>query len=126
MAMIKFNDESDMPCSAEQGHRYWAVMNGEVEPDEDEMKFCSKIKHIYLNRFNAPDSYIERYREIIFPIALSEWSVDRNGKLMRPGDESSWEFARRWGLWYMGQPSSIVNEFIRTGKIKITQQQEMV
>lgn len=40
----------------------WRVLNGEVKPENDKQDaFCSRVKRLYLNRENAPQSYLDRF-----------------------------------------------------------------
>lgn len=109
MAVVQFHNGKQKEISAEQGRLIWEVLNKERAAENDaQATYIASIKRIFLNWRNAPDSYISQYIHQIVPVALNEWAVNGQGKPTRPGSDYAWKFAKRWGLWENGQPSSLV------------------
>lgn len=62
MAFVIFVDGKKATLKPEQALAVWYVLNGEAEPEnEKQCAFCRKIKRLYLNRENAPQSYLDRF-----------------------------------------------------------------
>ena len=108
MAIIRFTNGKEEGVTPEVGASVWEVLSGEKEATKDQENFMLRVKNVHLNWRNAPDSYIKKRFELILQMALSDWSVDRNGRPKKPGSEFAWQFAKRWGLWENGAPSAIV------------------
>lgn len=113
MALLEFVDGRRELVSAQVGVNVWECLNGDIDPDEDQEEFLSKVKRVWLNWRTAPDSYIAQNTEAVLLAHLRlEWMVDRNGELTRPeaGDSEAWEFATKWGLLYQGVKAPKVKE----------------
>lgn len=108
MAIIRFNNGKEESVSPETGASVWLVLCGEVDPTKEQENFMLRVKNVHLNWRNAPDSYIQKRFDMILQFALADWSVNRAGKPVRPQGEFAWAFAKRWGLWENGRPSSLV------------------
>lgn len=117
MAIVKYLDEKDEVITAEVGAMIWKVLNGELEPDEEQQAFVEKVKTVHLNFRNAPDSYIKARLPMIIPTVLQEWMVDANGNPTKPESEFAWTFSRRWGLWEHGAPTSLVRKYIKPRRV---------
>jgi hypothetical protein len=64
LAFIVMHDRRTKSVTAEQGLHIWQVLNGEAEPEnEQQAEFIAQIERIYLNRKNAPASYLAMYPE---------------------------------------------------------------
>lgn len=63
MAFIKLKTKSNRVrmVTAEQGAAIWRVFNGEEKGTAKQRQFCKLIERIYLNRDNAPESYLNSY-----------------------------------------------------------------
>lgn len=99
MAIIRKTNGTDITVSAEQGSRYWLVLNNKSVGTEEEQDFCSDIKHIYLNWRKAPDEYIRDNFTNFREKARDEWYVDNQGIPTRPQYDADWEIAKRWKLF---------------------------
>lgn len=108
MAIIRFNNGKEESVSPQTGASVWLVLCGEVDPTKEQENFMLRVKNVHLNWRNAPDSYIRKRFDMILQFALADWSVNRAGKPVRPQGEFAWAFAKRWGLWENGRPSSLV------------------
>jgi hypothetical protein len=127
MALLKLSDNRQKIVSHEQALTIWQVLTGEIEPDEQQETFCMQVDQVFFCWREAPDSWIERHCNTVFPVAISAWLCGRDGKPTKPWAQDDWEFAKRWGLWHEGRPSEIVTEYLRTGKINVKpKQQEML
>ena len=113
MAVIHFNNGEKKIITREQGKVIWEVLNGDVEPTAEQEEYCLRIKNFYMGWRNAPDSYIEANKDVIFPMAIREWMVSRDGIPSRPEDSKSWTFAKRWGLWYQGSKTELADRIIK-------------
>jgi hypothetical protein len=58
MAFILLKNHQTKFVSAEQGATIWRVKNGEIKGTKAQQAFVKNISKIYLNRQNAPKSYI--------------------------------------------------------------------
>jgi hypothetical protein len=61
MAFIRLKSRQAKFVSPEQGAIIWRVFNGEIKGTKKQREFVKHIERIYLNRNNAPDSYIAKY-----------------------------------------------------------------
>lgn len=60
MAIVVMLDHTVKPVTAEQGALIWAILNGEQEPpDENWAMRMQDVADIYLNKHNAPASYLK-------------------------------------------------------------------
>ena len=108
MAVIRFTNGKEETIDAATAASIWLVLCGEKDATKEQENFMERVKNIHLNWRNAPDSYIKKRFETILPMALADWVVNHAGKPVRPGSEFAWQFAKRWGLWENGHPSSLV------------------
>lgn len=108
MAYLELKNGDKKQISREQGEKLWAALQDPSSVDEDQQKLLESVKRLYLNWHNAPDDYIQENLEAIIPMALNDWSVDKRGHVSRPASPAAWQFAKRWGLWEFGRPSSLV------------------
>lgn len=108
MAYLELRNGTKKHISREQGEKLWNGLQDPESIDETQQKFLGTIKAIYLNWRHAPDSYIKENLDDIIPMALNEWSVDKRGHITRPSTPFAWQFAKRWGLWEFGRPTSLV------------------
>lgn len=61
MAFIRLKSRQAKFVSPEQGAIIWRVYNGEIKGTKAQREFCKHIDRIYLNRSNAPASYIRKF-----------------------------------------------------------------
>lgn len=61
MAVVVFLDGHRQIVNGEQGVAIWRVLNGEVEPTEQQADYCREIRDLYLNLREAPQSYFDKY-----------------------------------------------------------------
>lgn len=61
MAFVRLKNNQNKTVSAEQGLLIWRIMNGEATGTPEQCAFVKNIKRIYLNRANAPASYLEAH-----------------------------------------------------------------
>lgn len=61
MAFIRLKNKQHRFVSAEQGITIWQIMNGEINGTAAQRKFVSFIDRVYLNKENAPESYMTKY-----------------------------------------------------------------
>lgn len=113
MALLKFDNKRVETVSAEIGANIWKILNGEVEATKAQEDYIATITEVILNWRNAPDSYINHKLDLFRTLALGDWMCDRQGNITRPSDDTSWKFAKRWGLWEHGQKTSIVDKLAR-------------
>jgi hypothetical protein len=65
MAYIRFNTGKTGTVSHDKGIAIWQVLNGEVEPENDaQAQFIASIQNIYLDRHNAPESYLKARAQV--------------------------------------------------------------
>jgi hypothetical protein len=103
MAIITFHNTKEQTVASQTAAAVWQTLTGELEnPTQKQTDFVITVERVWLNWRNplTPDSYIEANKEIIFPIALGSWMVDRQGQATRPepGDDFGREFGKKWGL----------------------------
>lgn len=65
MAVIKLIDGRTVTLPHEKAVVIWQVLTGEIEPTKEQEKFCSTVDRVYLNRYKAPESYLNRYRSTL-------------------------------------------------------------
>lgn len=112
MPIIKHQDGRSTILDLETAIGVWAVLSGEIDPTPEQSEFCETIDRMYFKYWQAPDSYIEQYKPMMFHKAIADWCVDRNRfRPSQPQDEIGWKFARRWGLWHDGKKSSLVEKY---------------
>lgn len=122
MAIIHRTDGKHEVVDPEIGAAIWKVLNGEIEPSPEQAKYCETVEKIDLNWRKAPDSYIKAHFDTIIPMALSDWMLEVReadghkivtGRVSRPqpGDDFAWNFAKRWGLWYEGKKTELVDKY---------------
>lgn len=99
MAYLALDNGQKRSIPRDEALKIWGVLNGGVDPTPEQEKFCSHIKDIWLNWRKAPDSYIAQRLDRISQLHLNGWLVDCDGVPVKPGDDSSWVFAKKWGLW---------------------------
>ena len=58
MALIVLNNNKRKFVSPEEGSRLWLVKTGEKRGSARDRAYVKRIEKIYLNRNNAPDSYL--------------------------------------------------------------------
>lgn len=62
MAFCVFIDGKTATLKPEQALAVWQVLNCEKEPENEKQEaFCCRVKRLYLNRENAPESYLRMY-----------------------------------------------------------------
>lgn len=110
MALLILDNGSKQVISAEQGRTIWGVLSGKIKPTPEQEKYCLKVKKVFLNWRNAPDSYIKQYFEIMVDLATLGWMADKEGNITQPepADAPAWNFAKRWGLWENGNPTVLI------------------
>lgn len=62
MAFIILKSSQAKVVSPEVGTAIWLVMNGEINGNKSQQMFCKKVKSVYLNKSNAPKSYVESHQ----------------------------------------------------------------
>lgn len=127
MALLRFFDGKNAEVSAATGARIWAILNGEAEPEnEKEEAVATKVKAIYLNYHNAPDSYIEAHFDNIARMVVGSWMVAaepsgnyqhvvRVAVATRPDPTHTWniEFSKKWGLLdSLGRPTDKARRYM--------------
>lgn len=61
MAFVRLKSGQGVVVSAEQGHVIWRIMNNEIKGRKKQRDFVARILNLYLNRENAPQSYLDRH-----------------------------------------------------------------
>lgn len=124
MAMIRLANGQEKTLTAEQGAEIWAILQGDEEGTAEQQAFCLQVKKLYLNWRNAPDSYIERYKDIIFPMVVGEWMshgirypdghVTTDGRPTRPDplNNINREFSKKWGLLDGGNHTQLALKYM--------------
>lgn len=66
MAMLKLCNGKYVNTTPERATRWWSVLNGEVDPTDQEAIKASQIERVYLNVLNplTPQSYKDMYQPI--------------------------------------------------------------
>jgi hypothetical protein len=114
MALVIATDGKKVHVTAAQGDRLWRLKTGlEVPRAAAEAKVVERTKRVYLSRHTAPTIYIEKNLDLLLPMLLSDWLVDRQGRYVKP-EEHAWETARRYKLWEHGRIGNIVQNAQRT------------
>jgi hypothetical protein len=113
MAMVIFKNGKTRELTNEQGTKLWEGLQHPEGLDEHQLDYLQSIKHLYLNWHHAPDSYIEANLDSIIPIVLNDWRVNERGKPLYPYSDEAKAFASKWNLYYMGQPTAKVNDYLR-------------
>lgn len=63
MAFIIFADGRSMTVSPKVGEMIWRVKDGLEKPrDQNQARFVARIRRIYLNKYAAPQVYLEAHR----------------------------------------------------------------
>lgn len=65
MAYIHFTDNTIKYVSPATGASIWRVLNGETQPTEAQRHYMRRIRRIYLNPQQAPQSYLDKYGVVI-------------------------------------------------------------
>lgn len=65
MAYILFKNGTTKTIPAETGHKLWYGLVHPETLDEHQNAYLLTIKRIYLNRYNAPQSYIDEHQAIL-------------------------------------------------------------
>lgn len=60
MAFIVLIDGTTRTLPADKALAVWKVYNKEEQGTVEQRLFCARIKRIYLNKLNAPESYLKR------------------------------------------------------------------
>lgn len=60
MAFIVFKDGTTRTLPPNKAIGVWKVYNKEEQGTVEQRLFCARIKRVYLNKENAPDSYLKR------------------------------------------------------------------
>lgn len=61
MAFIRLKNNKCKVVPAETGIAIWRVMNGEIKGTKAQQQFIKQIHKVYLNKENAPKSYLEKH-----------------------------------------------------------------
>lgn len=102
MAHIELVDGKKRSITPEQGVVIWNILQGRNDPTQEQERFISNIRKVYLNWRKAPDDYIEQNFDYIKPMAMADWVTDRSGSPIRPSNKAGFAFAKRWGLRWKG------------------------
>jgi hypothetical protein len=108
MAYLITTDNKKVCISGKVGAFLWKSLNDPDGTDKHTAQQLKKVKKLYLDWHNAPDSYIRENLNAIIDMALDEWAVDGSGEVVRPASDRAWQFAKRWGLWEFGRPTGLV------------------
>lgn len=118
MAVVHFHDGRKEIVSPEVGASIWKVLNGEIEPTKEQVKFCAQVTRVFLNWSNAPDSYIEKHLAVIASQIVGSWMVAYGvgGGSIRPtrpepSDTEMIAFCERWGLTVNGYASQLATKY---------------
>lgn len=61
MAMIKYKTGKREIIAPKTALAIFRVMNGELMPSKRQKAFIKTVERVYLNRYTAPLSYLQRY-----------------------------------------------------------------
>lgn len=61
MAFVRLKNGKGIVVSAEQGVAMWRILANEIKGRKKQRAFVARIRKIYLNRDNAPQSYLDAY-----------------------------------------------------------------
>jgi len=123
MALLQWIDGTRKIVKPEVGAEIWRVMNGEIEPNEDQQQFCAEISRVFLNWRDAPDTYIEANLPTVIPVIISYWQVSSvavggskhqsNGVPTRADskDKQLVAFCEKWGLIAYGRPTALSKKY---------------
>jgi len=66
MAFIILTNGQRKTIPAEKAEQIWLVLNNEIEPSEEQVRFCSTVKDVYLNWRNesTPVSYLASHKKL--------------------------------------------------------------
>lgn len=65
MAFILFKSGKYKFVTATQGNQLWLVMQGEEKGTAKQRQFAKTVKHLYLNRCDAPPDYLRQHKDYI-------------------------------------------------------------
>jgi hypothetical protein len=65
MALLLTKDNRPIFVDAEKAATIWRVFNGELKGTKKQREFCARLSKIYLNKQNAPASYLRKYGPVI-------------------------------------------------------------
>lgn len=87
----------------------WRVKSGLSKSNDPRVDaYCKQIKLVKLSFNEAPEEYIRRNISDFIPKLTSDWAVDLHGEPTRPGSNTSWELAKKYGLWKGRKPTELV------------------
>ncbi len=65
MALIRFTNQTIKPLPHDKALAIWNVLNGTVEPTEEQAAFIATVERVYLDWRKAPADYLEKYADTL-------------------------------------------------------------
>lgn len=90
-----------------QALKLWKSINDPTNLTPSQIEKLGTITRIFINYYQAPESYVLQNIDWIAAIEVGRWSVSSSGSLSRPIGQRSWDFARKYGLWLAGAPTEL-------------------
>jgi hypothetical protein len=114
MALVLHTDGTRELRSEAEAEKLWLIKVGRARPQTPrqraQVRYLRKtIRRVRLNYKTAPEAYVLANLDEIIPQAIANWIVDRRGRPIRPANKEDMIFAVKYGLWYNGQPTYLVN-----------------
>jgi hypothetical protein len=114
MALVLHTDGTRELRSEAEAEKLWLIKVGRARPQTPrqraQVRYLRKtIRRVRLNYKTAPEAYVLANLDEIIPQAIANWIVDRRGRPVRPATKEDMIFAVKYGLWYNGQPTYLVN-----------------
>jgi hypothetical protein len=114
MALVLHTDGTRELRSEAEAEKLWLIKVGRARPQTPrqraQVRYLRKtIRRVRLNYKTAPEAYVLANLDEIIPQAIANWIVDRRGRPICPANKEDMIFAVKYGLWYNGQPTYLVN-----------------
>lgn len=114
MAYVQYKNGKKALIGERQAILWWRIITGRCETNTDKEKaYADKVKsevqRVVINWTTAPEDYIRANLPNIIPFAVSLWVVDEKGRPLKPSTSRDWDFAKKYGLWRGGKPSTLID-----------------
>jgi hypothetical protein len=114
MALVLHTDGTRELRSEAEAEKLWLIKVGRARPQTARQRaqvlyLRKTIRRVRLNYKTAPEEYVLANLDEIIPQAIANWIVDQRGRPIRPANKEDMIFAVKYGLWYNGQPTYLVN-----------------
>lgn len=84
MSFVTFRNGTNKHLTNEQGLALWEVLQGRTIPTKQQEQWCLHIDRLYLDKYTAPEDYVQKYQSVVYRQVLNDYMCDRSGKLTKP------------------------------------------